>query len=134
MKLCFRIFCLLAAVVSAPSYGNAFAGTWELVSGEYLDHKGKLTQYSDLDLKSIKIIAGDHFSFVTMSGDKFWSSGAGSFRYTDQEYVERPVYTSFSSPEGQEYVFLYEIEGDTWRNARWEDGVRVEYEIWQRKD
>jgi len=73
-----------------------------------------------------------HFSFVTMSGNKFWSSGAGTYTYSNSEYIESPLYTSFNFPIGKRYVFNYRIEGDKWFSSRFKNDKRVEYEVWQR--
>ena len=111
---------------------NLFSGTWKLISGEYIDNKGSLISYRELNLRSLKVITETHFSFVTMSGDKFWSSGAGTFKYTNSEYIESPLYTSFNSLKGKEYVFKYKLDGDKWFSSRWENDKRVEYEVWHR--
>ncbi len=109
-----------------------FSGTWKLISGEYIDYEGNLVNYESLHLQSLKVINDTHFSFVTMSGDKFWSAGSGTFTYTSNEYVESPVYTSYESPKGKQYKFTYKFAGNKWFSARWEDGTRVEHEVWQR--
>lgn len=111
---------------------NQFSGTWKLISGEYVDNKGNLISYEELNLRSLKVITTTHFSFITMSGDKFWSSGAGTYTYSNSVYIESPLYTSFNSPIGKRYVFNYTIEGDKWFSSRFENDKRVEYEVWQR--
>jgi hypothetical protein len=130
-----KVFCILFVFLfsfSVYANKNLFSGSWELVSGEYINHEGNLVLYKDLNLRSMKVITGSHFSFVTMSGDKFWSSGAGTFKFTNNEYIESPLYTSFNSPKGKKYVFKYRIEGDKWFSSRWESEKRVEYEVWHR--
>lgn len=130
-----KVFCILFVFLfsfSVYANKNLFSGSWELVSGEYINHEGNLVLYKDLNLRSMKVITGSHFSFVTMSGDKFWSSGAGTFKFTNNEYIESPSYTSFNSPKGKKYVFKYRIEGDKWFSSRWESEKRVEYEVWHR--
>jgi hypothetical protein len=126
------LFFLIFFSFSVNAKDNKFIGTWMLISGEYIDSKGYLKSYDELNLSSLKVISNTHFSFVTMSGDKFWSSGAGTFTYTNNEYIESPLYTSFNSPLGKKYIFKYELESDKWFSARWENGKRVEYEVWQR--
>ena len=111
---------------------NVFTGTWQLISGEYIDHNDKLIEYDTLNLHSIKVISETHFSFVKMSGDKFWSAGSGTYHYTKKEYTESPVYTSYNAPKGKKYIFKYTKQGDKWFSSRWENNKRVEYEIWQR--
>lgn len=126
------IFFTLLITFSVNAASNKFQGSWQLMSGEYLNNEGKLIHYADLQMNSIKVISDSHFSFVSMSGDKFWSSGAGTYRFTDKEYIESPIHTSYGVTSGTEYVFTYKMENNTWYNARWENGERVEYEIWKK--
>lgn len=126
------IVCSLLLSFNASS--NPFKGTWQLVSGEYIDYQGNLIKYQQLNLSSIKVLSEEHFSFVTMEGDKFWSSGAGNYAYTEKVYVESPIYTSYNAPKGGKYRFDYQLKEDKWYNSRWEEGIRVEYEVWQKID
>lgn len=132
MGLIFKIFFIFSLSFSVNANENLFSGTWELISGEYVDQEGGLVSYEELNLRSLKVISKTHFSFVTMSGDKFWSSGSGTFKYTDDQYIESPLYTSFNSPKGKQYIFKYRFEGDTWFSSRWENEKRVEFEVWKR--
>ena len=122
----------LAFTFTVNAVENKFNGSWKLISGEYLNDKGTVIQYEDLKISSIKVISGTHFSFVSMSGSKFWSSGAGSYRFTESEYIESPIHTSYGATLGKEYIFKYKVENDTWYNSRWNKGKRVEYEIWKK--
>jgi hypothetical protein len=132
MNKCIYFFLILFWSFSANANDNLLAGTWKLISGEYIDNKGNLQNYKELNLSSLKVITETHFSFVTMSGDKFWSSGAGTFKYTKNEYIESPIYTSFNSPKGKKYIFKYKIDDDKLFSSRWENDKRVEFETWQR--
>lgn len=132
MNQIFKIALILLLPFSVNANENLFSGTWELVSGEYVDHEGNLINYKELNLRSVKVLSKTHFSFVTMSGDKFWSAGAGTFKYTNSEYIESPLYTSFNSSKGKQYVFKYRKDGERWFSSRWENEKRVEYEVWQR--
>lgn len=126
------IIITLVFTFSVNAIENKFDGSWELISGEYQNNKGVIIQYEDLKIDSIKVISGTHFSFVSMSGDKFWSSGAGSYRFTEKKYIESPIYTSYGATLGKEYVFTYTIENNIWYNSRWDEGKRVEYEVWRK--
>jgi hypothetical protein len=132
MNQVFKIILIFLLSFSVNAKENLFSGTWKLISGEYIDHEGNLVSYEKLNLRSLKVISETHFSFVTMSGDKFWSSGSGTFNYTNSEYIESPLYTSYNSPKGKQYVFKYKIDGETWFSSRWKNEKRVEYEVWQR--
>lgn len=118
---------------SVNAVENEFKGSWELISGEYLDSEDKLIAYKDLKISSIKVISDTHFSFVSMSGNKFWSAGAGNYRFTQSEYIENPIHTSYGATLGKEYVFSYKIENGFWYNSRWSKGKRVEYEVWKKR-
>lgn len=126
------IIITLCFTFSVNAIENEFNGSWELISGEYQNNKGVMIQYEDLKISSIKVISGTHFSFVSMSGDKFWSSGIGSYRFTEKEYIESPIFTSYGAALGKEYVFTYTIKNNTWYNSRWDKGTRVEYEVWRK--
>jgi len=134
IKMIRKLFCVLftplALVVDAQE--TPFEGTWQLVSGSYVNYEGKLINYKDLNLNSLKVISKDHFSFVTKSGDKFWSAGAGSYTFDDVQYTETPIHTSYSVQTGTSYVFQYKLEGDTWSTVRFENGKQVEQEKWVR--
>ena len=132
MNKILSLILVLLLSFSVNANESLFSGTWELISGEYIDNEGSLKDYGELNLRSLKVITQTHFSFVTMSGDKFWSSGAGTFTYTSSEYIEAPLFTSFNSPKGTKYVFKYKFDGDKWFSSRWEDGKRIEYEVWKK--
>jgi hypothetical protein len=126
-------FTLLVIITCSPTlFANQFIGSWQLVSGEYVDHNNKLVNYSDLKLSSLKVISSSHFSFVTKADEKFWSAGAGRYQFTDTLYIEMPASTSYELEPNAQYQFTYKIEGDTWHNERWKNDIRVEYEVWQR--
>lgn len=130
-----KIFCFIITLFMSlftEAIENKFTGTWELISGEYLNNKGELVQYKSLEMKSIKVISATHFSFVSMSGSKFWSSGVGRYRFTASEYIESPIHTSYGVTLGKEYVFTYKIDKNFWYNSRWEHGKRVEHEVWKK--
>lgn len=111
---------------------EAFQGTWKLVSGEYVNHEGKLISYKELDITSQKIIADGHFSFVSMSNGSFWAAGTGTITIKDNLYIESLQMASFAVENNGNYPFTFNLEGDTWKNERWKDGKRVEFEVWQR--
>jgi len=132
MNKIIAIIITIAVTFSVNAVENKFNGSWKLVSGEYLDKEGKRIQYKDVKMSSIKVISGTHFSYVSMSGNKFWSSGVGRYRFTETEYIEKPIHTSYGVTLGKEYAFTYKVENDIWYNSRWSKGKRVEYEIWQK--
>jgi hypothetical protein len=114
------------------SYSNPFIGSWQLVSGEYVNDKNELVDYAEADLHSIKVLSTTHYSFISMSGEKFWAAGAGSYQFDDKSYTENPIHASYSLAHGSLYVFQYKMNEAYWHNSRWEDGKRVEYEVWRK--
>lgn len=127
-----KLAVLLAILISASCHASIFNGSWELVSGEYIDEKGVLVNYKDMDLHSLKTISDTHFSFISMQGDRFWSSGAGTYQVKDGSYIETTGYTSYGEKAGVAYEFKYKLEGDLWYSSRWKDGKKVEYEVWRK--
>ncbi|KRG69100.1 hypothetical protein [Pseudoxanthomonas dokdonensis] len=126
---------MTACLLLPPVIGRAaspFAGTWQLVDGEYLDEHGQTIRYRDVGMQSLKVLDEANFSFTSMANGKFWSAGAGQYHHHDKVYIETPRYTSYDVPAGQRYEFRYQLQGDRWTNERWEQGRRVEREVWQR--
>jgi hypothetical protein len=128
LNLC-TTFCLLFSV---HGYSNPFIGTWQLVSGEYINGENKIVDYADADINSIKVLSVNHYSFISMSGDKFWAAGAGNYQFDAKMYSEIPIHTSYNITEGSQYTFQYQLINEFWHNSRWEKGKRVEYEIWRK--
>lgn len=123
-------FCLLSGYSSAIA--NPLQGAWKLISGEYIDAQGQTISYVASDMQAIKVLSEQHFSFTSLKGEQFWASATGTYQFTDGQYVESLVLNSFGEKAGSQYAFAAKIEGDTWYNSRWQDGKRVEYEVWQR--
>ncbi|AQQ68852.1 hypothetical protein Mag101_15340 [Microbulbifer agarilyticus] len=120
------------SLVSSLSAAKELVGVWELVSGNYVDGSGTLVDYKDLDMQALKVISDSHFSFTSMKGGDFWASGTGTYELADGKYTETLRYNSFGQATGAQFAFTTRIEDSLWYNERWEDGKRVEYEVWQR--
>ena len=121
-----KYYCIFAALLcmafSNHVLASPFMGAWQLVSGEYVGEDGKLAQYKDMKLKSMKVLTDKHFSFISMKGDEFWASGGGTYIFDKEKYTEIPVHTSYEVELGIRYTFKYRLEGDKWFNSRWEGG------------
>ncbi|GIU49023.1 hypothetical protein TUM4438_31750 [Shewanella sairae] len=137
------VFSLLSVTtVTAIASENPFIGSWQLVSGKYLDGKGQWVDYSDLKLSAIKVISAQYFSFTTVKNtgtdektvNEFWAAGSGSYTFTANDYVESPELNSFGVKSGVSFAFTYNIEGDVWRSERTEEGELKEVEVWQKLD
>ena len=130
----FSLVFLLSAFFSLSAQASDVEGVWELVSGEYRNEHGEMVTYDSIGLKSLKIISGSHFSFTSMKGDDFWASGSGTYSFADGRYVEALKFNSFGEKPGALFAFSAELDGEYWRNSRWEEGERVEFEVWKRVD
>lgn len=126
----------LAAQV--PAQALALVGSWQLVSGRYLNEKHEWVDYQNLNLSAIKVISARHFSFTTMKNvdgvSQFWAAGSGTYQATTTEYTERPELNSFGAAKGAEFVFSYAIKGQELHTQRVENGELKEVEVWQRLD
>ncbi|MGR3968569.1 hypothetical protein [Shewanella sp. 1180_01] len=126
----------LAAQV--PAQVLALVGSWQLVSGRYLNEKHEWVDYQSLNLSAIKVISARHFSFTTMKNvegvSQFWAAGSGTYQATATEYTERPELNSFGATKGAEFVFSYAIKGQELHTQRVENGELKEVEVWQRFD
>lgn len=132
MKIIAILASLLLVSPVALASAAALKGVWKLESGEYMNGDGKLISYESLNMQSLKVISDTHFSFTSMKGDTFWASGTGSYTFEDGKYVEKLQLNSFGENPGAMFAFDSKVKGDYWYNARWENGVRVEYEVWQK--
>jgi len=111
---------------------NPFIGAWELVSGSAVNADQSVTNYEEAGLKSIKVLSGNRFSFITSAKGTFYAAGAGEYIVENNTYAEMPALASHDVMLGQRYEFQYQLDGDTWTNSRWQDGQRVEFEVWKR--
>ncbi len=103
-----------------------------MVSGSYTGEDQVTIDYAAAGVKSLKVLADGKYSFVTTAKGEFYAAGAGDYRAENGLYVEIPALASHSEMIGQHYEFQYQLEGDTWTNSRWQNGVRVEYEVWKK--
>ncbi len=115
------------------AWADPLQGAWRLVDGEYLDEAGKLVRYDEVRMTSIKVVSDGHYSFISHAGERFWGAGAGRYRLDGGHYTEQPMSTSYPLPAGKEYRFIYRFNEDgAWELERWEEGKRVEREVWRR--
>jgi len=123
---------VISLLISFNVYSNVFIGSWQLVSGEYINEQNKLIDYADKEMSAIKVLSASHFSFISKSGEKFWAASAGSYQFDGKTYKEKPIHTSYALEKDSQYTFQYQMIGDFWHNSRWKGGKRVEYEIWRK--
>jgi hypothetical protein len=121
---------------------NPFVGSWQLISGRYLDEKGLWVQYEHLHLNAIKVISNTYFSFTTVKENveldpkkhDFWAAGTGRYEYTETQYTEYPTFNSFGADISSAFTFDYEFKGDELHTKRVEEGLLKEAEVWQKLD
>lgn len=118
--------------VQAETVKSPFIGTWQLVSGEYVDANKKVIDYIIHEITSQKVINQSHFAFVSLSKGKFWGAGSGKYTFTNSEYIETPTFVSYPLEDDGVYAFKYTLENDLWKKSRWRNNERVEYEVWKR--
>ncbi|MCL1143626.1 hypothetical protein [Shewanella gaetbuli] len=125
-----------SASMKTEQQANPIQGTWQLVSGRYLNEQQQWVDYASLNLSAIKIIAASHFSFTTVqqtaTGPKFWAAGTGTYQLTNTTYTEQPSLNSFGAVVGQEFVFEYQLKNNQLHTQRVENGDLQEVEVWQR--
>jgi len=115
-----------------PALSNPLVGAWELVAGSYVNEDKSVTDYTEVGLKSLKVLSENKFSFITSAKGSFYAAGGGDYFVENDTYTEMPSLASHAEMIGQHYKFQYEFEGGTWTNSRWQAGVRVEHEVWKR--
>jgi hypothetical protein len=111
---------------------ETLTGAWELISGTYIGEDGAVIDYAQAGLRSLKVLSGDRFSFVTTAAGAFYAAAAGRYTAENGCYVEMPDLASHADMPGKTFAFQYRLEGDTWENSRWQEGMRVEHELWKR--
>jgi hypothetical protein len=116
----------------SPHPAGQLIGAWELVSGSYIDADQAALDYSQAGIQALKVLSESKFSFVTTARGVFYAAGSGDYTARDGLYTEIPALASHPEMVGKRYEFQYQLEGDRWENSRWENGVRVEHELWRR--
>lgn len=107
---------------NAASTTNALPiqGTWQLITGTLVE-KGVTTVTDYTKGKSfIKIINGDHFSFLLHdlnkgkdSATNVFSAGGGKYTLKDSTYTEHLEYCNDRQWEGNDFSFNISIKNDT---------------------
>jgi hypothetical protein len=112
--------CSTNPTTSAPKEEKLpIEGTWQLLQGT-LTEKGKatVTDYTK-DQKFIKIINGDHFSFMDHDLTKgkqpkpIFSSGGGKYTLNGDKYTEYLEYCNEREWENNKFDFTVTIKNDT---------------------
>jgi hypothetical protein len=120
----------IVALFSLPLQAHPLEGSWQLLSGE-VNEQGQQIDYAKTKMQGVKIISGNHFSFISHKDGKFYAAAAGGIKLEGQNYSETPQYASYAPMIGETYRFVFRLDGDLW-HERFADGKLVERETWRR--
>ena len=111
---------------------NPLEGTWELVSAKAMLGDSVVYDLKAPALRSIKVINGTHFSYLTLGENgQFIRAAAGHYTASNGLYTEQIEYSS-SRRMADAYPFTYRVEGDTWYHKSMA-GQREQFdEVWRR--
>lgn len=116
---------------TAAGADHPLTGTWEMVSARYTAGDGTVSAFDASAYRSIKVLNGTHFAFITEDRDgEFVRAGGGPYRVQSDRYIETVTYGSFDLPEGSA-SFTYRVDGDTWHHSGIIGTNRLE-EVWRR--
>lgn len=117
---------------------NKLIGSWQLVSGRYLNEHDQWVDYKDLNLVAIKVISNTHFSFTTMQIKEgvtsFWAAASGTYVIESDQYIEYPQLNSFNASSDEAFRFTFALVDNTWHSKRFDSGKLQEIEVWERLD
>jgi hypothetical protein len=129
---CLLVSSLLTLTVAHAHAADPLAGAWQFVSGRYTDADGKVTEASSPELRSLKVLNGSRFVYITTKKDgEFVRSAGGEYAITGNAYAEKIDASSAEVMRGKTYSFEWRVEGELWYHTGMKDGVRLE-EIWRR--
>ncbi|MFA9409272.1 MAG: hypothetical protein ACERKJ_10645 [Candidatus Dadabacteria bacterium] len=96
---------------------NPLEGVWEFVSGEQTTQDTIITYPGpqSTDIRSFKFITGEHWGVTGMVPSQEMNWGfAGTYRVTDDTYVEYFVIQINPENIGDSAVYKYKLDGDKW--------------------
>ncbi|UCF38567.1 MAG: hypothetical protein JSU96_06925 [Acidobacteriota bacterium] len=131
-----KLLCLLVFVTSLSSlcaFGQSLVGTWQFVSAKETQADGTVVEYTDLDLRSNKIVNNDYFCVVTRNSDgSFRHAILGPYRVEGDLYTEILEYSSNTAWTGSRPVYRYELDGDLWIIRTTGSTREKREEVWRR--
>jgi hypothetical protein len=124
--------CRPATLPMMPATPNPLVGTWELVSAKAMLGDSVVYDVKAPQLRSIKVINGDHFSYITLGPNgEFVRAAAGHYTASNGLYTEQIEYSS-GRRMADAYPFTYRVDGDTWYHKSMA-GSREQFdEVWRR--
>ncbi|OBP14784.1 hypothetical protein A5320_13760 [Rheinheimera sp. SA_1] len=134
MLICSSLFYGLALTNNDKKYqpvSSVLDGTWRLVSTRILTLDGKLLSEKDsTQLQSIKVVANQHFSFVskTTTGELL-QAAAGTFELVKNRYSESVELSAVAETQKQQH-YEWRLEQGLWYQ-RSEAQQQVVEQVWQ---
>src|SRR5579885_1932327 len=128
MKSAFAfLFTVITIASCQPATNNSSAtsklpieGTWKLLTGTLIDKNDTTVTDYTKGQSFIKIINGDHFSFLLHdlnkgkdSASATFSAGGGAYTLQDSTYTEHLEYCNDRQWEGNDFPFTITINNDT---------------------
>jgi hypothetical protein len=116
---------------------SPLTGTWELVSSRVSRGDSVIADLRAPELRSLKVLDGTHFSFITVRRDtQFVRAAAGRYTTTrltatEGRYTEMVELSSTRGMRGATYEFSYRVEGDMWYHAGGAGATKFD-EVWRR--
>ncbi len=134
MLICSSLFYGLALTNNDKKYqplNSVLDGTWRLVSTRVLTADGKLLSEKDsTQLQSIKVVANQHFSFVSKTAEgELLQAAAGTFELEQNRYLEL-VELSAVTNEKTQHHYEWRLEHGLWYQ-RSEVQQQVIEQVWQ---
>jgi hypothetical protein len=113
--------------------GQELVGTWEFLSAKTTRSDGTVVEYSNLDLRSNKILNSEYFCVVTRNADgSFRHATLGPYRVEGNLYIETLEYSTNSSWIGSRPEYKFTLDGDLWTIRTTGDREEIREEVWKR--
>jgi hypothetical protein len=133
MNLLHLALFLVLGLGTLASQGQDLVGTWEFVSAKTTRSDGTVAEYSNLDLRSNKILNSDYFCVVTRNADgSFRHATLGPYRVEGNLYVEILEYSTNTDWIGSRPEYRFTLEGDLWTIRTTGDREEIREEVWRR--
>jgi hypothetical protein len=137
MLICSSLFYGLALTNNDKKYqpvSTVLDGTWRLIATRVLTPEGKLLSEKDsTQLQSIKVVANQHFSFVSKTtAGELLQAAAGTFVLEENRYSES-VELSALSEQPMQQQYEWRLEEGLWYQ-RMEAQQQVVEQVWQLVD
>lgn len=113
------VSCENAASPSSSADRPPIEGVWKLLTGTLIEKTDTIVTDYLKEKSFVKIIYDGHFSFLGhdlnqgKDSSAFYSSGGGTYSFTDSSYTEQLVYCNARNWEGNAFKFSYHIHKDT---------------------